>query len=785
MSGFKLIAIRPLAGCHERFLKNLTAGVVYKFYQDYIFLDKKGKEISPLNDNLFENKIHVKEPEDYIDIYSSRNININVSTIVGENGSGKSSIIDFYNTLCYYLASNNFKTISLTSQICFNKLKGLLVLTVEYIEVLKPFLKSEFEITKDDVYKLTEKDVKKYTEKIVNHITELFAIYQIQVRFFKKVDEHNFIKLLISYSYEGNEYHSLNSKFSFTDPLQMFIELNNKFIKRIKKIEQEYEEEVLFENDLNQKFNFQLFYEKENKVFCIEKYNDKIELPDYKFFYSILLNYSLHSLNSNIMGNWIFNLFHKNDGYQTPLVINPYRENGNIDINRELKLSIDRLVFNIIDQINNGKEATLLSKYKFNKFLLKRKVKDADRYPINELDFDLKIESTFLDFISKFPYKFHFYEEKNISDYALGYLIKKFRRISNTYMQHFYSYSENSNYDLMERVEKLQEWQQSKTIKFIEENKSSHVTKKLFQTYNFLKNLESYNENLEFIKKWDLDDVITITNDEILIWINFIKEKILNDADETNTDNIVLNLFPNIFDIDIEFLLDDKPIRLSNMSSGEQQYIFNINTITYHINNLKTIKETKENESKIRSYNDVNIILDEIELYYHPQFQKNFVMDIIDSIINLESLNEMKNFNILFLTHSPFILSDIPSSNVLKLKDGLPLTKNGSNAFGANIHDILANDFFLNDGFTGKFSNKYIINLIEEINKIEKLNSEEEFDKYLIMIKIIDEPFIKYKLIEILENKKTYNNQIYLDSLIAQKKKELDNLLSKKRNDKN
>lgn len=37
-------------------------------------------------------------------------------------------------------------------------------------------------------------------------------------------------------------------------------------------------------------------------------------------------------------------LFHKNDGYQTPLVITPYRKNGNIDSNTERTLSKERLM---------------------------------------------------------------------------------------------------------------------------------------------------------------------------------------------------------------------------------------------------------------------------------------------------------------------------------------------------------------------------------------------------------------------------------------------------------
>ena len=42
---------------------------------------------------------------------------------------------------------------------------------------------------------------------------------------------------------------------------------------------------------------------------------------------------------------WMHRIFHKNDGYITPLSIHPYRITGNIDINRETLLSKQRLLY--------------------------------------------------------------------------------------------------------------------------------------------------------------------------------------------------------------------------------------------------------------------------------------------------------------------------------------------------------------------------------------------------------------------------------------------------------
>ncbi|MEB3800181.1 hypothetical protein INQ45_03570 [Flavobacterium columnare] len=42
---FKLLAIRPLDGCNEKFLKNLEENRIYQFYQDYEFLNTNGKKV--------------------------------------------------------------------------------------------------------------------------------------------------------------------------------------------------------------------------------------------------------------------------------------------------------------------------------------------------------------------------------------------------------------------------------------------------------------------------------------------------------------------------------------------------------------------------------------------------------------------------------------------------------------------------------------------------------------------------------------------------------------------
>lgn len=68
-----------------------------------------------------------------------------------------------------------------------------------------------------------------------------------------------------------------------------------------------------------------------------------------------MVNYSFYALNAKEIGIWINPLFHKNDGYQTPIVLNPMRTNDCIDVNKERKLLSRRLQSNIFIPIEKDR----------------------------------------------------------------------------------------------------------------------------------------------------------------------------------------------------------------------------------------------------------------------------------------------------------------------------------------------------------------------------------------------------------------------------------------------
>lgn len=114
----------------------------------------------------------------------------------------------------------------------------------------------------------------------------------------------------------------------------------------------------------NKPFEFDLedensFYD-EGKIKKIAKY----------FFYTVVSNYSMKSFissnyNQKVLekekekDSWINSIFHKNDGYICPIVLNPFRGDGTIDLNREMELSKDRLTslliwFNLNENYNGN-----------------------------------------------------------------------------------------------------------------------------------------------------------------------------------------------------------------------------------------------------------------------------------------------------------------------------------------------------------------------------------------------------------------------------------------------
>ncbi|MBA5630392.1 hypothetical protein [Moheibacter lacus] len=142
-----------------------------------------------------------------------------------------------------------------------------------------------------------------------------------------------------------------------------------------------------------------------------------------------------------------------------------------------------------------------------------------------------------------------------------------------------------------------------------------------------------------------------------------------------------------------------------------------------------------------------------------------------------------KNIQIIITTHDPLTLSDIPNNNIVylyKTTDGKTelldqiSKQRPTKTFGANISDLLADSFFVNDGLIGDFAKEKIEKTIEWINNNIELKSRNrdsfsrELEYHKKVISIIDEPVVKIKLSEMiseLEDSNDFQRQILNDEI--------------------
>lgn len=151
---------------------------------------------------------------------------------------------------------------------------------------------------------------------------------------------------------------------------------------------------------------------------------------------------------------------------------------------------------------------------------------------------------------------------------------------------------------------------------------------------------------------------------------------------------------------------DGKQIELQHLSSGERQFVFSVSSIIYHLTNLKSV--LTENPK----YHCFHIIIDEVEICFHPEYQRIFISKLLEMLARLR-MNEGCRLSIWVVTHSPFILSDFPQCNIMYMENGEQIDTRGIiNPFGANINDILKQNFFLEQGFMGEFARNCTKSLI-------------------------------------------------------------------------
>lgn len=241
--------------------------------------------------------------------------------------------------------------------------------------------------------------------------------------------------------------------------------------------------------------------------------------------------------------------------------------------------------------------------------------------------------------------------------------------------------------------------------------------------FNNRNNDESVNYLKECVKKFK-EKIVSIKNDDEITKIY------------KNFKNLYL-LF-SLYNFDMNF---KDGFNFKDLSSGQTNLLAYIGYVA------KYIKRCKDSNKK-----SLTIIIDECETSLHPNWQKETLKFFLDSVRDLVSQNFMINF--IFISHSPFIISDIPKENVIFLEEGRQVYpfEDGKQTFGANIHTLLSHGFFMKDGLMGEFAKEKINDVINFLNGNKSLITTN--DNAQNLINIIGEPIIKKQLQKMLDSKR-------------------------------
>lgn len=527
-----------------------------------------------------------------------------------------------------------------------------------------------------------------------------------------------------------------------------------------------------------------LYYELEGKVFKIACYDKEVTLTipsernnedlieksgmDFKtllqpFFYTIVSNYSAYAfnedeytINKTNTGEWLTRLFHKNDAYLCPLVLVPFRKKGQIDIVRESDLARQRIMSMAVlshvkgQQFIEGYEPWSIS-FSINPHYQDEIQSERE----GEYYFDVKEVPEYIQ--KRMMHHLGKEWEKRLSPGLREMLKNKAAALLRFYLAHksmkiasiYTDYGKVMG--LTKLVEKVNGWvpdaktnintgkqylstelpkRINKLIdKILQEN--NHITAKIFQALNFYERV--YASNKLRIRE-SIDEQVKIEDDE--------KRKVITLPLDVYMDDVIVNgywdaieaLPPAFYISDFSFVKHKRAegtlnaastseyITITGMSSGERQMLYSFSYILYHLMNIQSIVD---DENRV-PYQHVNLVFDEAELYYHPEYQRDFLDMLLRSLTWCKDKGRtLRSIHILIATHSPFLLSDILRENTLYLKEGKPDQENKPQTFGANLYDLMKSSFFLDDNAMGAVSSQKLGELIKKSNRRKKISNEE------------------------------------------------------------
>lgn len=511
-----------------------------------------------------------------------------------------------------------------------------------------------------------------------------------------------------------------------------------------------------------------------------------------EFFYTIVCNYSIYAYNPDdyweeytneeridkirpkqnyqkypYLRCWLTGLFHKNDGYQMPLVLNPMRTNGVINAPKENRLAKERLQSMLFYKEDNNENSNY---YPFRIINKDHVIVGLSLNDLRDENYiwtrDWMIEKGLFGIRSRLYRDFEWISNE-IVDYlvdmegidtngakhklACRYVVYKILKIGKNYKKYNKILSNlrkaNCSLDLLHHHidELLYDY--------------SHITMKLRRTIMYLVS-EMYDDGRQVYKLQD------------------IEEKAKTFIADYNQFNVLPHreladfLPPPIFDIEFQIVkrenIDENGnyneqniIPFWSLSSGERQIAYIISNFVYHVVNINSVHYNEVDvvaKQPLLKYKYINVIFDEIELYFHPDLQRRFLFLIVEALKSIH-IEYIEGINILLVTHSPFVLSDLPKSNVLALsrtnEDVVGET------FCANIQEMLGQNFFMEYSM-GKIAQKQVEEIFCTYNHIagnEHIEiSEEDWKRFSYVTSIVGDEYLHSSLSRVMKILESYRN---------------------------
>ncbi len=245
--------------------------------------------------------------------------------------------------------------------------------------------------------------------------------------------------------------------------------------------------------------------------------------------------------------------------------------------------------------------------------------------------------------------------------------------------------------------------------------------------------------------------------DSLVNFLNYLEQfihkyKIKEYSDSMKSRIVELGYGEKNFDNRIEFerlYLDYEELEKNACLSAIDEFYYNMSTGETNI--LKVMSYVKWLQMN-SSQGTCQLVVDELESGMHLEWSRSLINFLVNYINEINKIGGM-NFQLIFATHSPYMLSDIKPGNVIMIEKnqetGYSEGKVLQNTFAKNIQEIMKENLI--DNIYGDFALAKINSMIESLNGEEE--QEGNGEELLKEIHLISEPILRNKLLEMYDKK--------------------------------